>query len=117
MLVLALEFSRDVAARAHLAQISGDRARTGRVAGAGAEQAHPGIAGRTARKAAPSKRKSESPTPPVGAESVPGGLPGPVGLSSRGTWEAARHPPASRRGRITSVQLGSGRSWRTDSTP
>ena len=74
------------------------------------QEAHAGIAGRTARKAAPSKRKSESPTPPAGAESVPGGLPGPEGLSSRRTWEAARHPPAYRRGRITSVQLGSGQS-------
>jgi hypothetical protein len=40
MLVLALEFSRDVAARAHLAQTSGDRARTGRVAGACAFKRH-----------------------------------------------------------------------------
>jgi hypothetical protein len=103
MLVLALEFSRGMTARALPTTNCGCSGTHG------ASGHRPTLEKRGRRRrrgndrmVAPSKRNSESPTPYTGAGSVSDGLPTPEG------GEAVRHPPAYIRGRIASVQLGSG---------
>ena len=109
MLVLALEFSRDITARAAHAdspvkgrhRISGTHGTSGRSPAQGRAG---GIVEKLSLAAVPSKRKRESPASPAGAGSSPDGLAFPK------EHEAVRRPPAYRRCRVTSVQLGSGRS-------